>query len=121
MFELEADATIPAEYVLLRHYLGEPDDLELEARDRRYLRRIQAPEHGGWALFHGGGFDVSATVKAYFALKMIGDPSDAPHMARARAAILATGGAEAVQRLHPHPARAVRRCPGRACRRCRSS
>ena len=26
VFELEADATIPAEYVLLRHYLGEPVD-----------------------------------------------------------------------------------------------
>ncbi len=96
VFELEADATIPAEYILLRHYLGEPDDLELEARIGRYLRRIRSPEHGGWGLFHGGGFDVSATVKAYFALKMIGDPADAPHMARARAAILATGGAEAV-------------------------
>ena len=34
VFELEADATIPAEYVLLHHYLGEPDDPELEAQDR---------------------------------------------------------------------------------------
>ena len=34
VFELEADATIPAEYVLLRHYLGEPVDAELEAQDR---------------------------------------------------------------------------------------
>ena len=92
VFELEADATIPAEYILLRHYLGEPDDLELEARIGRYLRRIQA-DHGGWSLFHEGGFDLSATVKAYYALKMIGDDIDPPHMARARAAILARGGA----------------------------
>ena len=92
VFELEADATIPAEYVLLRQYLGEPDDLELERKIGVYLRRIQGG-HGGWPLFHGGAFDISATVKAYFCLKMIGDSPDAPHMARARAAILAHGGA----------------------------
>jgi squalene-hopene/tetraprenyl-beta-curcumene cyclase len=94
VFELEADATIPAEYILLRHYLGEPEDLDLEARIGRYLRRIQG-EHGGWPLYHAGAFDISATVKAYFALKMIGDDIDAPHMARARAAVLAHGGAAA--------------------------
>jgi len=95
VFELEADATIPAEYVLLRHYLGEPRDVELEAKIGRYLRRIQSATHDGWPLYHEGAFDVSATVKAYYALKMIGDPIDAPHMARARRAILAAGGAEA--------------------------
>jgi squalene-hopene/tetraprenyl-beta-curcumene cyclase len=91
VFELEADATIPSEYVLLRQYLGEPDDLELERKIGVYLRRIQG-EHGGWPLFHGGAFDISATVKAYFCLKMIGDSPDAPHMVRAREAILARGG-----------------------------
>jgi squalene-hopene/tetraprenyl-beta-curcumene cyclase len=95
VFELEADCTIPAEYVLLRHYLGEPVDTALEAKIGRYLRRIQSSEHHGWGLFHAGAFDVSASVKAYYALKMIGDDIDAPHMARARAAILAAGGAEA--------------------------
>ena len=95
VFELEADATIPAEYVLLRHYLGEPRNGELEAKIGRYLRRIQSATHDGWPLYHKGAFDVSATVKAYYALKMIGDPIDAPHMARARRAILAAGGAEA--------------------------
>src|SRR5262249_16007647 len=88
VFELEADATIPAEYVLLRHYLAEPVDAELEAKIAAYLRRIQG-EHGGWPLFRDGAFDMSASVKAYFALKMIGDPVDAAHMARARAAIRA--------------------------------
>ncbi|WIM10238.1 squalene--hopene cyclase [Enhydrobacter sp.] len=92
VFELEADATIPAEYVLLRHYLGEPDDLGLERKIGVYLRRIQG-EHGGWPLFHGGAFDISASVKAYFCLKMIGDDPAAPHMVRAREAILAHGGA----------------------------
>ncbi len=94
MFELEADATIPAEYVLLRHFLAEPDDLELERKIGVYLRRIQG-DHGGWPLYHGGPFDISATVKAYFALKMIGDPVDAPHMVRARREVLARGGARA--------------------------
>src|SRR6201996_1440022 len=79
VFELEADATIPSEYVLLRHYLGEPDELELERKIGVYLRRIQG-EHGGWPLYHDGAFDISASVKAYFCLKMIGDDLDAPHM-----------------------------------------
>ena len=93
VFELEADCTIPAEYILLRQHLAEPDDLELERKIGVYLRRIQG-EHGGWPLFHGGAMDVSATIKAYFALKMIGDSPDAPHMKRAREALLARGGAE---------------------------
>jgi len=88
VFELEADATIPAEYVLLRHYLDEPVDTVLEAKIAAYLRRIQG-DHGGWPLFHEGAFDMSASVKAYFALKMIGDGVDATHMVRARAAIRA--------------------------------
>jgi len=92
VFELEADATIPAEYILLVHYLGETPNLELETKIGTYLRRIQGA-HGGWPLYHDGAFDISATVKAYFALKMIGDPVDAPHMTRARDAILACGGA----------------------------
>ncbi|GLS21215.1 putative squalene--hopene cyclase [Labrys miyagiensis] len=92
LFELEADATIPAEYILLRHYLAEPDDLELEGKIAVYLRRIQGT-HGGWPLFEGGALDVSASVKAYFALKMIGDDPALPHMEKARQAILAHGGA----------------------------
>src|ERR1017187_7527268 len=73
VYELEADATIPAEYVLLRHYLAEPVDAALEAKIATYLRRRQSAEHDGWPLYHDGGFDVSATIKAYYALKMIGD------------------------------------------------
>src|SRR5580693_4748333 len=92
VFELEADCTIPAEYVLLRHYLGEPVDAVLEGKIANYLRRVQGV-HGGWPLVHDGDFDMSASVKAYFALKMIGDSVDAPHMARAREAIRSRGGA----------------------------
>ena len=92
VFELEADATMPAEYVLLTHWRGEAPDLELERKIANYLRRIQGA-HGGWPLFQDGRFNISASVKAYFALKMIGDDPRAPHMARAREAILAHGGA----------------------------
>ncbi|WP_408869405.1 squalene--hopene cyclase [Candidatus Kirkpatrickella diaphorinae] len=92
VFELEADATIPAEFILLEHFLDRIDE-DVEQRMGVYLRRIQG-KHGGWPLYHDGAFDISASVKAYFALKAIGDDVDAPHMRRAREAILAHGGAE---------------------------
>ena len=92
VYELEADATIPAEYVLMVHYFAETPNLELERKIGVYLRRIQG-RHGGWPLFHEGDFDMSASVKAYFALKMIGEDINADHMTRAREAILSRGGA----------------------------
>jgi squalene-hopene/tetraprenyl-beta-curcumene cyclase len=91
LFELEADATIPAEYILLQHYLGRIEP-ELQQRIAEFLRGRQGAD-GGWPLFQGGSIDLSGSVKAYFALKAAGDPVDAPHMARARAAIFAHGGA----------------------------
>lgn len=91
-FPLEADCTIPAEYVLMMHFMDDVD-VELEGRIARFIREKQDPEHGGWPLYYGGHFDLSCTVKAYYALKIAGDSPDAPHMARARAAILDHGGA----------------------------
>ena len=76
---------------MLQHYLGRIEP-ELQARIARYIRAAQGAD-GGWPLFYGGDLDISCSVKAYFALKAAGDPVDAPHMARARAAILARGGA----------------------------
>ncbi|MGH6609720.1 MAG: squalene--hopene cyclase [Burkholderiaceae bacterium] len=93
VFELEADATIPSEYLLLLHFLGEPQPA-LEAKMAKYLRRAQG-DHGGWPLVHGGAFNLSASVKAYFALKIVGDSPDDPHMQSARSAILRHGGAGA--------------------------
>ena len=90
-FELEADATIPAEYIMLKHFLGERDP-PMENKVAAYLRRTQE-DHGGWPMLRGGGLNMSASVKAYFALKLVGDSLDAPHMVRARNAILAHGGA----------------------------
>jgi len=91
VFELEADTTIPAEYILYKHYFGEIEP-ELEAKIAVYLREAQG-DHGGWPLFEAGDFNMSASVKAYYALKLIGDDVDAPHMRRAREAILREGGA----------------------------
>jgi squalene-hopene/tetraprenyl-beta-curcumene cyclase len=92
VFELEADATIPAEYVLLEHFLDRID-ADLQRKIGAYLRAGQGA-HGGWPLFHDGAFNLSCSVKVYFALKAIGDDPCAPHMCRARKAILAAGGAE---------------------------
>ena len=91
LYELEADATIPAEFILLGHFI---DDIDADAESKlaRYLRATQA-DHGGWPLYHGGVLNLSASVKAYFALKLAGDDAGAPHMERARIAILDAGGA----------------------------
>ena len=91
VFEFEPDATISAEYIFLQHFLGAIDP-ELERRIANYLRGIQGAD-GRWPLFHDGQFDLSATVKAYYALKMAGDSVDAPHMRRARELVLSHGGA----------------------------
>ena len=93
VYELEADATMPALYVLVRHILGEDLDAPLEAKIAVYLRRTQEA-HDGWSLLYRGQFDLSASVAAYLALKVIGDPQQADHMQRARKAILAHGGAD---------------------------
>lgn len=91
-FPLEADCTIPAEYILMMHFMDEVD-VALENKLARFIREQQDVAHGGWALYYGGAFDLSCSVKAYYALKLVGDDSEAPHMVRARAAILAHGGA----------------------------
>lgn len=91
VFELEADCTIPAEYVLMMHFMDEVDEA-LQQKIAVYLRANQTA-HGGWPLYHGGTFNLSCSVKAYYALKLAGDSPDAPHMVGARGAILAHGGA----------------------------
>ncbi|HUY82934.1 MAG TPA: squalene--hopene cyclase, partial [Steroidobacteraceae bacterium] len=91
LFELEADCTIPAEYVMMMHFLDEIDTA-LEAKIGVYLRAHQA-DHGGWPLYHGGELDLSCSAKAYFALKLLGDDPNTTHMRRAREAILSRGGA----------------------------
>jgi squalene-hopene/tetraprenyl-beta-curcumene cyclase len=91
LFELEADCTIPSEYIMMMHYLGEIN-LELQAKIANYLRRNQSAD-GSYPLFTGGEGDLSCSVKAYYALKMAGDDINAPHMAKLRDYILSQGGA----------------------------
>jgi len=91
LYQLEADCTIPSEYIMMMHFLDEID-APLQAKIANFVRAAQA-DHGGWPLYHGGDFDMSCTVKSYYALKLAGDSPQAPHMERARAAILQRGGA----------------------------
>ena len=67
--ELEADTTLTSEYVMLRRFL-DLVDLERERKAVRYLLHTQL-EDGGWPIFSGGPADISASVKAYFALKLV--------------------------------------------------
>ena len=90
-FELEADCTIPAEYILMMHYMDEIDE-QLEKKLASYLR-VRQRQDGGWPLYYGGKAEISCSVKTYYALKLAGDASDAPHMAKARETILRLGGA----------------------------
>ncbi len=91
VFELEADCTIPSEYIMMMHYLGDID-LVLQAKMANYLRARQS-EDGSYPLFTGGKGDISCSVKVYYALKMAGDSVDAAHMVRLKNYILSQGGA----------------------------
>jgi squalene-hopene/tetraprenyl-beta-curcumene cyclase len=90
-FELEADCTIPAEYIFMMHFLGEIDE-DLQQKISAYIREHQC-DNGGWNLYYGGDFDLSCSVKAYYALKLAGDDPKASHMEKAHKKILAHGGA----------------------------
>ncbi|HEX3871585.1 MAG TPA: prenyltransferase/squalene oxidase repeat-containing protein, partial [Pirellulales bacterium] len=92
--ELEGDTILESEYILLQAFLGRHDN-QITERAARYIVDKQLPA-GGWAMYPGGALEISGSVKAYFALKLAGyEPSSEP-MQRARAAILAHGGADAV-------------------------
>ncbi len=91
VYELEADSTIPAEYILMNHFVDEVDD-ETEHKIAQYIRDKQN-EEGGWSLYTGGDFDISCSVKAYYALKIVGDNPHEEHMIRAKNMILNHGGA----------------------------
>ncbi|GAA3388413.1 squalene--hopene cyclase [Streptomyces roseoviridis] len=88
--DLETNVTMDAEDLLLRQFLGilDPDTTRAAALHIRGEQR----EDGTWATFYGGPGELSATIEAYVALRLAGDPPDAPHMARASAWIRARGG-----------------------------
>ncbi len=90
-FELEADCTIPAEYIMLMHYVGDIDT-DLQEKIAVYLRNEQAKE-GFYPLYPGGEGNLSTSVKVYYALKMAGDDIHSPAMKKLRDYILSQGGA----------------------------
>ncbi len=92
--ELEGDTILESEYILLLAWLGREQE-PIAKKCAAHLLNVQIPA-GGWAMYPGGPIEISASVKAYFALKLTGhDPAGEP-LQRARAAILANGGADAV-------------------------
>lgn len=99
--ELQGDSILESEYLLMKFILGQEDEPMVDGRPgrvvlgriARYLRGLQRDD-GGWGQFPGSGIDLSATVKAYLVLKLLGDDPRADHMARARRAVLRNGGAE---------------------------
>ena len=68
--ELESNATMDAEYLLLTHFLGARDDERWRgvAQDIRKYQR----DDGSWAMYHGAPGDLSTTIECYFALKLAG-------------------------------------------------
>jgi squalene-hopene/tetraprenyl-beta-curcumene cyclase len=93
--DMETNVTMDAEDLLMRQFLG-IRTAEQTAASARWIRRHQRSD-GTWANFAGGPADLSTTVEAYLALKLAGDSVDAPHMAAARAYILASGGIESTR------------------------
>jgi squalene-hopene/tetraprenyl-beta-curcumene cyclase len=92
--ELEGDTILESEFLLLLAFLGR-EDSPLARRCARYLIRQQLAD-GGWAMYPGGELDISGSIKAYFALKLVGHSPHEEYMHRARRAILAHGGADRV-------------------------
>jgi squalene-hopene/tetraprenyl-beta-curcumene cyclase len=100
--ELEGDSILNSEYLLMKAALGRFDAPGATSEERErfkkmgvYLRMLQR-EDGTWGQYAGSAPDISACVKAYFALKLLGDDRGAPHMIRARERILELGGAETI-------------------------
>ncbi len=91
--ELEGDTILESEYVLTMHFLGRREESRV-AKAGEYIRRKQL-QGGGWAIYEGGPPNVSASVKSYLVLKMLGDSPEAEHMRRAREIILRLGGIDA--------------------------
>jgi squalene-hopene/tetraprenyl-beta-curcumene cyclase len=90
--ELQSNVTIVAEYIMFQNFLGQPSPRRLR-KAVRHILRTQLPD-GGWSIYYGGPSELSATVEAYFALKMTGRPADDPAMKEASELIRAKGGVE---------------------------
>jgi squalene-hopene/tetraprenyl-beta-curcumene cyclase len=89
--ELQGDTILESEYVLLLAFLGE-ESSETARKAARYILRQQQAD-GGWSNYPDGPFELSVSVKAYFALKLTGHDPDEPYMVQARQRIREAGGA----------------------------
>lgn len=88
--ELESNVTMTAEAVLLHKIWGTDCQKPLHKAEA-FLRQEQR-QHGGWELFYGDGGNLSTSVEAYMALRLLGVSATEPAMQRARNFILEQGG-----------------------------
>lgn len=88
--ELESNVTITAEVVLL-HKIWGTDNYQPLHKIEKYLRSQQRA-NGSWELFYGDGGDLSTSVEAYMALKLLGVAETDPALKLARDFILKLGG-----------------------------
>lgn len=100
--EIEGDSTLLSDYVMLQLWLHQPEaggswrppSLRRVRAACRRIAELQL-EDGGWSIYPGGPANVSASVKAYCALKIAGADADDRRMLRAANRIVALGGVEA--------------------------
>ena len=99
--ELTADTTLESDYILLQLWLNQPEGAEWDpptrdriARAARSILERQLPD-GGFNIYAGGPSEVSATVKAYCAMKLAGMTPASDPLRRARERVLALGGLQA--------------------------
>src|SRR5438045_5743287 len=95
--ELEADTTLESDYILLHTLLGTGDSDRFQ-KAARYILQHQN-EDGGWPIYATGPSNISASVKAYFGLKLAGYKADHPALVRARKKILELGRVTEVNTL----------------------
>lgn len=89
-YALDDNITMNAEYILFQHWIDLKDDVLIARLARAMLNRQN--QDGSWSIYEGGPGNLSATVEAYFSLKISGYSPDLPEMQRAREFILNEGG-----------------------------
>jgi len=99
--ELTADSTLESDYILLQLWLYPPENGVWNPPNREQVDRAvnsilaRQLEDGGFNIYPHGPAEISATVKAYFALKLAGLAMDDPRLVKARECILSLGGIQA--------------------------
>ena len=68
--ELEGDTILESEYILLMAFFGRENEADCLRAAKSMTTQVLPG--GGWAIHPGGKPDISASVKAYFALKLTG-------------------------------------------------